>query len=184
MLKRVTWKLDGVLSVKLRDNLYTLAQMRENSLMQFFDIRSSDGQWHDLDLSAVEPLFCIYVAEARMKPILDAVVKESMVKPNLRAIPRRMLSSRPLVDSKYKSTVNLVELDDSYQILNAKLLKSNLVPSTDSADLQRYELAGMWGSPEQLATRLIRYFDSGVDWNDTKSYIFGDDLRPPSLKSS
>lgn len=39
-MKRLVWAVDGALSVRLRDDLFTVAQMRESSFLQFFDIRS------------------------------------------------------------------------------------------------------------------------------------------------
>jgi hypothetical protein len=180
MLKRTRWKLDAVLSLKLRDDLYTLAQTRTNCLTQFFDIRSADGQWSGVDLNAVDPLFCIYVADNRMKPIIDAVVKDEQARPNIRPLPRIMLSALPIVGEKYKCAVNLVESGDSFESVSARVLKANLSPANDSKDLRTYELTGMWGNPDQLAKRLIRYFDIGVNWDDSKSFIFGDDLPPPA----
>jgi hypothetical protein len=44
-VKRIPSKEGAVLSVRLRPDLHTLAQMRQNHLVQFFDIRSEDGRW-------------------------------------------------------------------------------------------------------------------------------------------
>jgi hypothetical protein len=179
MPRHTGWRRDAILSVKLRDNLYTLAQMRVNYLMQFFDVRSSDGQWRDIDLNVAPRLFCIYVAECWMRPILDSFVNTWSVKRDERPIPRLMLSGDPAFSSKYECYIDLVELDDNYEPWDAEVLKRRLTPITDADDLRRHELTRMWGNPDELARRLIRYFDTGVDWDESKSYIFGDDLQPP-----
>jgi hypothetical protein len=155
--------------VKLREDLYTLAQMRVNHLMQFFDVRSRDGQWWDIDLNAAGPLFSIYVAENRMKPILEAFVTTPSVKPDKRPVPRIMLSAAPIVGSKYKYSVDLIELDDACVCWDVGAIKRDLAPATDADNLRRYELTGMWGDPDELAKRLTRYFDTGVDWHEQKS---------------
>ncbi|SOS13856.1 hypothetical protein CFBP6109_00244 [Pseudomonas syringae pv. cerasicola] len=38
MLKSIKWSEDAVLVVKVDDVTYTLAQMRKNGLMEFFDV--------------------------------------------------------------------------------------------------------------------------------------------------
>ena len=96
MLNKIVWRDDAVISVKLRDDLHTLAQMRRNHLMQFFDIRSTDGAWADVDLSNIEPVFCIYVAEHKFKSIFERWVDAKDAKPSTREIPRRMLSAEIL----------------------------------------------------------------------------------------
>jgi hypothetical protein len=182
MLKRVAWKPGEILSIGLRDDLFSLAQMRQNHLMQFFDVRSDTGNWRDIDLGRVQPLFCIYVASSRLKELFAAIIVDASVKPNLRPTPRLMLSADPVLDQKYKCTVDLVELGDSYDSVDAEIVEANLVPSSHGAELQQYELTGMWGSPEKLAMRLTRYFDTGVNWDDSKTFIFGSDLPPPLPK--
>ena len=56
MMKRVSWINDSVISVQLREDLHTLAQMRSNHLMEFFDIRGN-GEWKEVDLTSVPVLF-------------------------------------------------------------------------------------------------------------------------------
>ena len=96
MPNRIVWRDDAVISVKLRDDLHTLAQRRCNHLMQFFDIRSADGAWTDVDLSKIEPIFCIFVAEQKFKSIFERWVDAKDAKPSAREIPRRMLSAEIL----------------------------------------------------------------------------------------
>jgi hypothetical protein len=82
---------------------------------------------------------------------------------------------------KYERTVHLVELDEAYEWWDDGVLKRNLTPATDADDLRKYELTGMWGDPDRLAKRLTRYFDTGVDWDKSKSYIFGEDWPAPPV---
>ena len=66
MLKRVRWVENSVLVVKLDDALFTLAQMRVNGLMEFFDVFSDNDDWRGCDLNIADLLFCIFVAEKRL----------------------------------------------------------------------------------------------------------------------
>lgn len=58
MLKRVRWVENSVLVVKLDDALFTLAQMRVNGLMEFFDVFSDNDDWRGCDLNIADLLTC------------------------------------------------------------------------------------------------------------------------------
>lgn len=181
MLKRIAWNEGAVLSVQLRPDLHTLAQMRKNHLMQFFNIRSADGQWMGIDLGTVEPPFCIFVAEQKFKGIFERWVDAADVQPSNREIPRLMLSAEilPPGDEGVRFHVRLIELDDDFDSWNAKVIRTGI--TKDDLDLiYAHEMAGMHGNAEKLKKRLIRFFDTGVNWNDELSFIFpGVPLPPP-----
>jgi hypothetical protein len=60
------WRNGNVLSIKLRDDLFTLAQVSVLPSLMFFDIANKDGVWQSLDLNNVDLLFCVAVATARI----------------------------------------------------------------------------------------------------------------------
>ncbi|MFP3589240.1 hypothetical protein SCB29_37440, partial [Paraburkholderia sp. SIMBA_055] len=78
--------------MKLDDALFTLAQMRVNGLMEFFDVFSDNDDWRGCDLNIADLLFCIFVAEKRLKSLFVRVLEEGEVVVNHRPIPRQMLS--------------------------------------------------------------------------------------------
>lgn len=169
MLKRVQWVDNSVLNVRLRDNLFTLAQMRKNHLLEFFDI-SNSGEWKAVDLNATRVLFTIYVAENRLRPLFAERLPSSKVKPNDRPVERRMLSFIVKPGNIYG--VDLVELTDSLSSVEAKTIKADLSPVADLESIHRYELTGMVGDPEKLRARLIRYFDDRINWDESKSFLY------------
>ena len=179
-MKRLTWKDDTVLSVQLRPDLFTLAQMRVASLMQFFDIRSDDGAWADVDLSTVTPLFCIKVAENRLKPLFVDVVPVDAVEPNRRSVPTRMIDYRFGGGGDHEA--DLVELTDSYSNIGADVIKEGLTIDDDLDVIYAHEYVGMFGDPEKLRTRLVRWFDAGVNWDDSKAFVFKG-IEPPPPRS-
>ncbi|MCA8432187.1 hypothetical protein [Burkholderia seminalis] len=133
MLKKIVWSENSIFNVKLSENLFTIAQMRCNHLMQFFDVSSEDGAWSGVDLNTVPELFSIYVAENKLKPILVEKIDESRVAPNLRPAPKLMLSLR--IDGSGEFGADLIELSDTYSVDGKKsssrnfLLRRTWIPS-------------------------------------------------------
>lgn len=180
MLKKISWKENSILSIKLKDNLYTLAQMRCNHLMEFFDVSREDSLWSSMDLTNELVIFCVYVAESRIKPLFDRVLPSGSVIPNSRPVAKIMLSA--IIEEGGKYGADLVELDGSYDSVSPIIIKRDLDKNIDIDLIRSYELTGMVGSPEKLKARLIRYFESGVNWDDSKNFLFPGIQPPPPVK--
>ncbi len=179
MRKGVARKENVVLSIGLRPTLFTLAQMRATTFLQFFDLSSEDGAWKDVDLTRVEPLFCVHVASAFLKEHPIEKVPPHRVKPNCRPIPPRMLA----YDFGKMGHADLVEMNDRYETLimnGAELVQTGLTPKEDLDAIYNYEYSGMFGS-KAIRDRLLRYFDTGVNFDDSKSKFF-QGLKPPPSK--
>lgn len=56
--KSVPWKEGKVISVRLRDGIYILAQMVKSPYMVFFNLFSEDNSWEGVTLSTDNVLFC------------------------------------------------------------------------------------------------------------------------------
>lgn len=180
MIKRISWIENTVVNVHLRDNLYTLAQMRSNHLLEFFDIRGN-GEWTGVNLNSIPVLFCNYVAEQRLRLLFTRKVMPHEATPNSRPILRRMLSFT--VNPKGSYGADLVELTDGHESVNAKLIKSDLSIKENLTEIHTHELTGMVGDAEKLRARLIRYFDTGINWDDSKSFLFPG-IKLPSPKEA
>jgi hypothetical protein len=182
-MKRFIWRNDGVISIKLRSNFYTLMQMRVNMLCQLFDIKSPDGEWHDIDLDKVKPLFCIYLAPQKFKSLFVEKLDPKKVKPNHRPLPLRMLRIDYL---NTNAKVDLIELrtdgpkQSQYSSVGARIIKENLdiKNKKDLEIIYKHELSNMAGDPEKLRKRLINYFDSGINWDEQKKVVFKG-IKPP-----
>jgi len=169
MLKRVRWTDDAVFSLRLREDLYTLAQMRHNHIMQFFDLWRADGSWTDVDLGAEKSLFFAFVAEHKLKPLLVERINSDRVRPSAEPVSRVVLSA---VIGAGTYGANLVELTPDYSSYGARVLRENLSPESDLELIHKHEFDGMLGDPEKLRQRLVRYVETGVNWDDSKSFIF------------
>jgi hypothetical protein len=179
MLKKIVWKADRVLSVKLRDQLFTLAQMRAGSCMEFFDIASEDGKWKGVDLTDVPLLFCIKVAENRLKKLFVDEVDEKLAKPNRRPMPAKMIDFQLSGDGNHGGDLIELSAENRYSNIGARVVKAGLTVKNDLQIIYTHELVGMVGDPEKLRKRLTRYFDTGVNWDEAKSFIFKGIQPPP-----
>ena len=150
--------------------------------MQFFDVKSECGTWSGIDLSNVTPLFCIKVAENRLKPLFVEKVTPDRVKPNRRPMPMQMIDYRFGAEGNHKA--DLIELSDRYSNIGGRVIKSDLTVNKDLNVIYSHEYVGMVGDPEKLRKRLLMFFDTGVNWDDSKSFIFKGINPPPASTES
>jgi hypothetical protein len=61
----------------------------------------------------------------------------------------------------------------------AATFKDGLTIEDDLDVIYTHEYVGMVGDPEKLRTRLVRWFDAGVNWDDSKAFIFKGIQPPP-----
>ncbi|SUD78350.1 hypothetical protein [Pseudomonas putida] len=182
MLKSVKWVEDSVLVVKLDDALFTLAQMRVNGLMEFFDVFSADDDWRGCDLNNANLLFCIFVAEKRLKSLFVRVLAKDEVVVNHRPIVRQMLSFEWVAENTY--TANLIELTDRYSSFGARVIKSDLSVSADLNIINSHEMCGVFGEPDKLKARLKFFHDTGIDWDEQKKIIYPSLERPKNFPAN
>jgi len=81
MAKRVVWRAGDLLSIKLRDNLFTIAQMQGSPVMRFFDIFNATGVWKDIDLNTTPILFRVLVGRVINKHLIQEKIKTQSVIP-------------------------------------------------------------------------------------------------------
>ena len=190
----ITWKADALISLKLRDDLYTIAQLKKNSFIWCFDIQNTSGEWEDVDLNVVKPLFCVVVARIVLRHMAAEKIEHGVVPPANLPIPSQWL--RPNQNPAYATTPGSVSFDkfpwrnatlvDDYPELGptrATVIKPELDVEVDRAIIESRELDNMWG-PDDLGDRLRRYFDTGINRDDLKFAIFpglwndAEQLRP------
>jgi len=178
MLKRIVWKNGKVISLKLRDDLYTLVQMRENHYLQFFKISQPHDEWNGIDLSKVDTLFFQYAATCVFKGLASKVVKKVTVdhKPSQKVMLSAIIG--------YSYCADLIELTGSQEPHEGTVIKHNLSIEEDLDLIYKYELSGMIGNPDKLKNRLLNFFENGINWDESKSFLFkGIPLPKPEEKS-
>lgn len=185
-MKRIPWKVDTVINVEVRPDLFTIAQIRPGSWLQFFRIRSNDGAWEGVDLDGVEPLFCLSVADRPLRPLFAGTLSASQARASRRPMPRRVINYGS--GCQGKNLADLVELTcdasdprRSFSTIGARVIKAGLTIEADLDDIHAHELVGMYGDPRKLRARLSNYFDTGVNWDPSKAFLCKG-IEPPSTK--
>lgn len=176
MLKSLKWQEGLVLSVKVEKDLYALAQMRNNHLLEVFNVFRTDDGWEGVDLNNVDVLFTIFVSIKNIKKIFSGVVSADAVVPNDRPVEKRMLSA--IFGTPGNTGAKLIDLSDSYSNIGARVIKDNLSLDNDLDLIYRYELCGMVGDPEKITARIKTYRETGVNWDPSKEFLFPDIQRP------
>jgi hypothetical protein len=176
MLKSLKWEEGRVLSIQVAADLYTLAQMRANYLLEVFDTFRATDEWEGVDLNTAKIIFCIVVSPKNIKSIFsERPVEDSVVK-NSRPIRSRMLSS--ILGAPGQMGAKLIELTESYSNIGAKVINPSLSAEDDAELIYEYELCGMEGNPDRLLKRIRVYHQTGVNWDETKKVLFPT-LQPP-----
>ncbi|QEI08724.1 hypothetical protein FXN63_24910 [Pigmentiphaga aceris] len=176
MPKQVKWAEDDVLVVQVDASLFTLAQVRKNCLMEFFDVFRSVDDWHDVDLNDEKILFSLFVADKPLRPMFARRLAADEVTKNSRPIIRNMLSFEWLAENTY--TANLIELTDQYSNIDARVIKRHLTVEDDLALIQSHDFCGMVGDPKKLLNRLRFIHATGVNWDEQKKFIYPKLERP------
>jgi hypothetical protein len=82
-MARIVWEGNGLINIKLRDDLYTIGQMLVSPTVRFYDISSKDGVWKTVDLNNVKPLFQTYPLRAGKKLVIGKVKEKSVIPSSL-----------------------------------------------------------------------------------------------------
>ena len=178
---RAIWKRDKIISLKLRDNLYSLAQIVNSvAKMRFYNLFHDKYEWHRTDLNDIEPLFCVFVGNVVMQRL------------GLRSIPPKEVLTRfapcerlfiqvgdnaegyRLRNEFFWKSGNLVDLDENGKgtCYCAPVVISNLNVQSHHEIIIKHELTNMYG--EDAKDRLLTYVDSGVNMDSLKFKIFPD----------
>lgn len=183
MLKKTGCKENDVVVLEIGNEAFTLAQMRKNGIMQFFDIVQPRNAWDGVDLNDGPSLFFIYVAEKNLDSLIVVKLDQAGVIPSSAAIPMVMLSAVFKGAGTYGA--DLIRLTDQFSSCGAAIIKADLDPRTDLDVIYRHELSGVYGDAGKIRKRLRRYFATGVNWDDSKELLFkGIALPPPHYGQS
>lgn len=184
MAKRIVWKVDDLVNIKLRDDLYTIGQMLTSPTMRFYDIFNNDGVWENIDLNNVKPLFSVFVGRVINKYLIQNKIKSSTVIASSKPYEPYWIAPYSIMDNgHYKGTKNsfpflggkIVDLspDGKVSVTQAPIIKEDLTLPQDRELIEQCELDNMWGY-EDLSDRLCRYFDTGINRDDLKFEVFPD----------
>jgi hypothetical protein len=180
--KRIIWKYGDLLNLKIREGLYTIGQMMTSPIMRFYDIFNDSGNWKNVDLNKVNPLFSVFVGNVINKYLVQNKIKDITVIPSSQPLELFWIAPYSIMDEHhYKGTKDsfpflggkIVDIgpDGKIDCWEAPIIKEDLSLPEDRELIEKYELDNMWGH-ESLADRLCRYFDTGINRDDLKFEVF------------
>jgi len=170
MRMRVT--KNTLLSLKLKENLYTVCYILETALWQFFDVKLENNNWCENKPVKLNPLFIAYVGKAANSLIVSKLNLDEYV---FEKEPKTILWIRPKINDDNTGFVfkggDLVSVVPEKDYVDAPIFKANLTLPNDRVLIEKYELVNMWGA-DDLKDRLVRYFEKGINRDDLKFEIF------------
>lgn len=170
------WKNGQVLSLKLPDGSYTVAQMvDELSMMTFFDVFNSNDEWQGIDLNTEKKLFTIstfgvvkFLGERRIKekeitPLKDTRFCQDTIIPYLNDMDKFRAGEFHLKGGRLSS----FDEESNSEIM----IKEHLNVKDDRDDILNHEFDSL-ASPVEVETRLLFYKTFGEDFHYFKHRIF------------
>ncbi|NOV32196.1 hypothetical protein [Methylomonas sp. ZR1] len=174
MAKRIVWKHNNVVSLKLREDLYSLGQMLGRAAMRFFNITSRDGNWHGIDLNQVDPIFTLFIGNIVLHNLADKKVSDKDVKPSAASCEPYWIKPKLNFDGGYPfKGGNLIDIGTEGNISTTagRVVEEDLSLPADKEIIEKYELTNMWGDND-VRDRLIHFFDKGEDLDLLKKEVF------------
>lgn len=177
----IRWQPGQHVVLKLREDLFTIAQMRNRPVMRFYDICSSEDSWDSPDLSQYRPLFQVFVGTVVHQRL--AMRKIAIGTRCLIELPNYWIRPYSSMDRQYFTGSadslffggRLIDLGpgNDLDVTQAPVIKHSLSVDEDREAIEAFELTNMWGS-DDLQDRLVRHFTTGIDRDDLKFEIFPD----------
>jgi hypothetical protein len=177
---RAFWKINSVVSLKLEENLFSLAQMANHSaFMCFFDVFNETDSWKGTDLNKSKQLFCVPVGNIILKNLGQRRVPADEVTPSAGPFPRYYID--PLDNSEgYRLRREFMwrggrlvdcgsnlETDPYY----AETVVASLTIEKHREEILQYELVNMYGDKD-VQMRLIGCRTKGENQNPMKKDLF------------
>jgi hypothetical protein len=171
MEKKKQWPEGHLLSVKLRDDLYTIAQRSRPLFMRFFKVARRDGRWQRLELDTIPVLFTVPVLLSAPGALAGGEVDAS-VAPNTTPFERYWLKANPEPGSSDAfEGASLVESRERELARSWPVVKELVSLATEGDLVRRCEFTRTTNSTD-LKQRLTHYFDTGRDLDPFKLKVF------------
>ncbi len=173
LTKKQRSQVNSVFGVYIKEGLYSLAQSRKNHWMEFFNIFSDKDEWDGVDLNKVGILFTYSVAAHRLKELLVSIQDEH-VRKNVRPQESKIITITDILTG----TKGLVEMDDRYDTVDNKVLIPKLTVKDHLDIIQTKEYAGMYGDSKDIQKRLLTFYETGINWDESKKFSFPEATAP------
>ncbi|MCX8727272.1 hypothetical protein J3U63_05660 [Gilliamella sp. B2838] len=71
-----------------------------------------------------------------------------------------------------------MEMDDRYDTVDNKVLIPQLTVKDYLDIIHTKELAGMHGDSKDIQKRILKFYETGVNWDESKKFLFPDVIPP------
>ena len=170
---RAFWKEKTIISIKLNENIFSLAQMfNDDSRMVFFNIFSNIDKWENVDLNRVEILFSVDIGNVVIQKLGQQKTKTKNVLPFQGTICNYMISphlNTPQNINNYGEYI--LKGGDLYDVAKDTIVKENLNTKDNREDILKYEVMGNYGG-EYIRNRILFYREYKINYDANKNLIF------------
>lgn len=177
---RSFWKKDAVISIKLNEECYSLAQMvNGNAQMRFFPIFKEVDRWAGVDLREMEPLFSVFIGNVVIQKLGQRRIPTEEVNPGDASCDRIFIE--PISNAEgyrlrnefWDRGGNLVDLGEGARLAgcDAPVVKQKLNINEDFDLIQGKELTNMWGD-RNVKRRLLMKRDKNINIDQFKFFVF------------
>lgn len=178
VIRKKNLVVNSVLSIKVADHGYVLAQLRDNCRMDVFDNLRCNDYWEGEDLNVTNVLFTIVVADHRILNLFNSEVTSQVI---INQRPRPLINLM-MNGQRRKSTnlpgLSLIKHGEIFDPTDIETLIPMLEPDIHRDILYSYEDIRMIGQSEDIRERIITYYETGVNWDKGKKILYPD-LDPP-----
>ncbi|WP_049855016.1 hypothetical protein [Dickeya fangzhongdai] len=178
ILKKKDLVENSVFSIYLDGIGYTIAQLRDDCQMEFFDVLRDRDEWDGINLNEEKVLFCIVVAAHRLLALFHRNITLEVIF-NERERCLVGLSYSSVRESTGVFGLNLIEYGKIFDPNNIRVLIKDLDPVFHKDILYSFELLGMSGKVDKIKERLVKCFSEEVNFDTQIKFLYPELELPP-----
>ena len=177
---RAFWKKGSVISLKLRDDLYCLAQMvNPTAKMRFYNVFNDKDEWSFIDLNFKDVLFCVPIGNIVLQKLGVRKIPHAEVVPSKEPCERLFINIGNNAEG-YRLRGEFIWrggnlVDEGYDADNAAYSSPVVIRNLDVVVhreiILKFELENMYGDVH-VRDRLVKYYETGVNIEPMKFDIF------------
>lgn len=189
---RAFWKRNAVISIKLSEDCYSLAQMvNDSAKMRFFPLFHATDEWKGVNLNEVEPLFTVSIGNVVIQRLGQRRIPADQVTPSNLPCERLVIESNNnsegyrLRDEFWEKGGNLVDVGEDARLAGCQgsIVKKDLNIDRDFECILKYPMSNMYGDRD-VVNRLLRFKRDGLNIDPYKFYVFPGLLEKMKLDES
>ncbi len=177
-MARIVWKENDLVSLKLKDDLYTIAQLTKSPMLRLYNIKNTEDKWEDTDLNEYEPLFTVFIGNIVFNKLATGKIKNKTAKPDLKKYEKESYWLRGIDNEGsylrgelFEKNADLVFAKPGNDTWDAPIVKGNINAKDNLDTVIEYELVNMYGA-DDLRERLVTFFETGINFNTYKLEVF------------